>query len=189
MSNDNQINSDDEQSQLPANQAPSNPPSGEAEANVKTVPYPRFKEVNDRTNALEAENKALKAAEQQRQADAESAEQKRLEEKEEFKTLYETAKTEKEQAAESLASLTAKAEVMEKALTAQWDAQKGLIPEMFLELVEAMPIEQRIEWMSANSEKLAEKDKGGGTPRRSMSRTITPPTQNTNGPAVPSFKF
>lgn len=184
---DNQINSDDKQGQEPANQTPSNPPSG-GDASEKTVPYERFKQVNEEFKSLKEQLAELTAAEQKRQADAETAEKKQLEEQNRFKELYETAEAEKAQANETLATLTAKVETMEKALTAQWDAQKELVPEMFRGLVEAMPIEQRIEWMSVNADKLTE-SKGNGTPRRVMSRGITPPTQSTNGPVGPSFEF
>lgn len=164
--------------------------NNEEKTNPQMVPISRLNDHIQRTKAAEAELEQFRSAEEKRLADSEAAKKKQLEEKEEFKTLYETAESEKAQAVEEVAALTAQVESMTKSLEAQWEGQKVLIPEMFLSLVEAMPIQDRITWLSENSEKLT-KEKGNGTPRAGASKRITPPTQRQdNGrPAVPTFKF
>ena len=144
---------------------------------LSPVPYERFQEVNNIAKAYKAELAALQAAEDKRQEASTEAEKKSLENQNKFKELWEKSETEKQASTASTAALTAKVDSMAKALEAQWTAQKTLIPEMFLPLVESMPIEQRIEWLSVNSEKLSVKDSKNGTPRRTGNRGITPPEQ------------
>lgn len=166
--------------------------SANAESESKTVPYSRFQEKVSEFNTIKEELEALKAAETKRQAESEAAKKKQLEDQQKFKELYEAAEAEKATATESVTSLTAKVEAMEAALVAQWDSQKELVPEIFLPLVEAMPIEERIAWMSANSEKLGkEAQKGNGTPRRVTQKSITPPQAQQNGwvPSRSAFKI
>ncbi len=68
-------------------------PAKSTEPEPKTVPYERFKEVNDKANDLE---KRLKAIEDEKKA----ADEKALKDKEDFKTLYEQEQ-EKNKAKES----------------------------------------------------------------------------------------
>lgn len=168
------------------------PESSQPESNEeKTIPYNRFQEVNEGKKALEQKLADYEAAELKRQADSEAAKKKQLEEQNKFQELYQAAEAEKTRAIESATTLTGRVELLEKALETQWDTQKELIPEMFRDLVGAMPIEARIEWLSTNSEKLTEKDKSNGTPRGVQSRRITPPdqSQSKRAPVLPSFKF
>lgn len=187
---DNQIDQDDQAEKEPEGKS-ANSSAETQNTEEKTVPYSRFQEVNSNFNAMKNELAALKAAEEKRQADSEAAKKKQLEEQEKFKELYEASESEKATAAEKLELLNVKVESMTKALEAQWEAQKELIPELYRDLVGAMPIEQRIEWLSANSEKLSEKEKGNGTPRGGASRRITQPTQDQGRreSAASTFRF
>lgn len=168
----------------------SNAESNEAKTNSQMVPISRLNDHIQRTKAAEAELEQFRSAEEKRLADSEAAKKKQLEDQQKFQELYQTAESEKVQAVEQVTALTAQVESMAKSLEAQWDVQKELIPELYRNLVGAMPIEDRIQWLSENSEKLT-KEKGNGTPRAGASKRITPPTQRQdNGrPAVPTFKF
>lgn len=162
-------------------------PSADAQS-TGSVPYDRFKSVNEEKKALETQLAELKAAEEKRQADADAIKKKQLEEQNKFQELYEAAELEKATASQSLEEAKARLQVMETALNAQWGSQKELIPEVFRSLVEAMPIESRITWLSENADKLTEQ-RGNGTPRRQAQKSITPPQQNGRVPSLPSFKF
>lgn len=185
---DNQIDKSDQE---PSADATANPSAEMQNTEAQMIPKQRFNEINDKRKAAEARVTELEAAEKKRQADSEAAKKKQLEEQNKYQELYETAESEKATATEKLELLNAKVESMTKALEAQWESQKELIPELYRDLVGAMPIEQRIEWLSANSEKLSEKEKGNGTPRGGASRRITQPTQDQGRreSAASTFRF
>lgn len=165
-----------------------NPSTETKNTEVSTVPYDRFKEVNDKAKALEAQLAQFTEAETKRKADAEAAEKKRLEEQQKFEELYKAADADKTALTEKVTQMQAQVKAYTNALTAQWESEKGLIPDMYQGLVEALPLEQRIQWLSDNKEKLAKKTTGGGTPTRRTQTQVTEPERR-NGFVRPSIKF
>jgi len=123
-----------------------------------------------RLNEVIKERNALKAMIEKEAKEREAAEVKRLEEQNQYKLLYETAANKTAELEAQLNGLTEKATAAEGVLAALWEAKKGIVPEVYRELVEALPLTGRLEWLAKNESKLTPAAKGG-----------TPSPQGSNG--------
>lgn len=147
-------------------------PAEAQNTDTQTVPYERFKEVNEGYKALKAQMAELQAAEEKRQQEAEQSKRKQLEEKEEFKQLYEATAADLEKTKAEYTSTAAKVEAMVATLTAQWEAQKGLVPELYQDLVERLDITERLQWLADNKDKLTTSNQVNGSPKRQSLRPL-----------------
>lgn len=150
----------------------SNQPAEAKTPDSPMIPKSRFDEVNNKAKELETKLNELLAADEQRQIEADKAKKKQLEEQQRFKELYEAAENEKVQASESVKTLTAKLEAMQATLTAQWEAQKGLVPELYQDLVERLDITERLQWLADNKDKLTTSNQVNGSPKRQSLRPL-----------------
>lgn len=140
------------------------PKKTENSTDIGPIPYDRFKEVNDRAKAAEARIKELEKKEADRQSDAEKARLDRMKEQEKFQELAEEMK-------EKYEALQPKYEAMEQELQKHQevlkqfaDAQLEAVPELFRDVVGAMPLLERLQWLTDNRDKLTTKGKPGGVP-------------------------
>lgn len=173
------------ETQEPTKQQPAQPAEAQ-NTDTQTVPYERFKEVNEGYKALKAQMAELQAAEEKRQQEAEKSKRKQLEEKEEFKQLYEATAADLEKTKAEYTSTAAKVEATVATLTAQWEAQKDLVPEFARDLVERLDITERLQWLADNKDKLTSTTTNG-TPKRETPRAINPPEKQ--GFRKPLVKF
>jgi murein L,D-transpeptidase YcbB/YkuD len=129
-----------------------------------TIPKSRFDEVNNRLKALLAEQETAKA-------EREAREKAELEKRQEYQTLYQQAEAVATQAKAQLDQLHADYQAAQVALTALWDSKKHLVPPAFMEVVEALPLAKRLEWLGKNEAELSRPKQG----------TPQPPVLNGNG--------
>ena len=148
-----------------------------AQAAENMIPLSRFNEVNNQL-------KELKLAQEKAAAEKAAAEKAELEKRQEYQTLYETTNAQATAANAELATLKAEQEKATAVLNALWEAKKAIVPEVYRELVEALPLTGRLEWLAKNESKLTPAAKGG-----------TPSPQGSNGNlakqvfAFPPLKF
>lgn len=115
----------------------------------KTVPYARFKEVNDKLRAMEKSLNDQKAA-------ADAAQAAALVEQGKFKEAYENA-------AKELPTLKEKAEqaaVYEKWFSENLTARMKAVPEHLRPLLEKLSPLEALSWLETNADKLTEKQPG-----------------------------
>lgn len=129
-----------------------------------SIPKARFDEVNNRLKALLAEQEKA-------QAEREAREKAELEKRQEYQTLYQQAEAVAKQAQAQLDQLHADYQAAQTALTALWDSKKHLVPPAFVEVVEALPLAKRLEWLGKNEAELSRPKQG----------TPQPPVLNGNG--------
>lgn len=125
------------------------------------IPYDRFREVNERNKELAEQLKALKEAEEAREAKAEAERQKRLKEQAEYQTLAEEWEAKYNNLAPQADAATKTVEEYKQALEKFADAQMDLVPELFRDVVKALPVMERLQWLADNQSKLKEPSKKG----------------------------
>ena len=160
-----------------------------------TIPYDRFKAVNDKAKELEARLAELDALEAKRKAEAEKAENDRLAKQQEWQTLAEKKATE---AAEKQAQLDAMAEYK-----AKWEGVLNATTERNKVRIEAIEEDKRslvpeyddpmklAEWLDINEKQLTTEQKvrlGNGSPRAGSISNNKMPAQPTV-PVAPVVRF
>jgi len=129
------------------------------------IPYDRFKEVNDKAKALQDRLAELEEKQAEREKEEEKKRRKRLEEQQEFKQLAEEAQQKLEQLQPQHDQLQAQLEEYQTLLANYADAQMDVVPELFQDVVRAMELPKRIQWLTENQDKLRkETSKPGGVP-------------------------
>lgn len=127
------------------------------------IPKARFDEINEKY-------KALTLAQEKQAAQKAAAEKAELEKRQEYQALYETTNAQATAALAELEKVKAEQDKATAVLAALWEAKKGIVPEVYRELVEALPLTGRLEWLAKNESKLTPAAKGG-----------TPSPQGSNG--------
>jgi folylpolyglutamate synthase/dihydropteroate synthase len=141
------------------------------------IPKARFDEINNQL-------KELRLAQEKAAAEKAAAEKAELEKRQEYQVLYETTNAQATAANAELATMKVEQEKATAVLAALWEAKKSIVPEVYRELVEALPLTGRLEWLAKNESKLTPTAKGG-----------TPSPQGSNGNlakqvfALPPLKF
>lgn len=156
--------------------AESKNPETKGEATPGPIPYDRFQEVNKRAKEAEARLQALEKQEKERQAEAEKERAKKLKEQEQFQQLAEEWEEKFNEASPQLEAAQKKLSEFEAIVEAQVAAQRERVPEIYRPLLEAMPLENQLQWLTNNADKLSD-EKPRGIPQ-------TPKGTGTPGPSA-----
>lgn len=132
----------------------------------ESIPYDRFKEVNDRNKQLAARLDELERERKEREAETERERQKQLRDQEKYKELAEELEQKLEDVQPRLAETQARLQKLEEILEAHATAQLELVPEVYHPVINKLPVEERLEWVTENRDALAPKsdDKPSGVP-------------------------
>lgn len=114
------------------------------------IPKSRLDEVISARNELQQQLEQFTKAEQERQAQAKAAEEERLAKQAEWKELAEKRAAELEQLKKYQEQATRQQEVLEQ----YYSAEAANIPDAVKELVEKLPITDRLDWLSKNKDSL-----------------------------------
>ena len=120
------------------------------------IPYERFKEVNDRAKTYETRLAELETLNADRETAEETKRQDRLKEQEKFQELAVEWEGKFTAMKPLFEAATAELETVKELLGRYATTQTERVPELFREVVANMPLIQRLEWLTENSEKLGE---------------------------------
>ena len=146
---------------------------GTSEGQPQPVPYERFKEVNERAKTAEARLAKLEKAEADRIAAEDANRQQKLKEQQQFQSLAEEWEGKFGDLEPKFKNLEAEHQRAMEVLTGYADSQMERVPEVFRGVVSAMPVLERLEWLTENSSKLEEVNGAGpkGIPSSPKGRT------------------
>jgi DNA repair exonuclease SbcCD ATPase subunit len=136
----------------------------------KTIPYDRFKEVNDRAREVESELEKLKTKLLEKEAADEKNRQAKLKEQQKFEELAQEWETKYNETAPALQQAAEQLAEHKRVLEEFAQSQMELVPDMFRPIVSAMPVIERLKWLTENKEQLA-KPKATGIPGTPPGRT------------------
>jgi len=125
------------------------------------VPYDRFKEVNDRAKAYEKRLGELDQKNADREKAEETARTDALKEQEKFKDLAEEWEGKVLVMEPDFTKVKAELEVANALLQTYADGQMDSVPELFRDVVAGLPLTDRLEWLTANADKLGKKAVSG----------------------------
>ena len=109
----------------------------------ESVPYDRFKQINDTKKELEAKLSAIEAAEAKRAKDAEAADEERLQEEQQFAELAEQRKAKIGELEPQLEAATAELEQYKETMGKEIDSKLADAPAHLRPLIEKLsPLEQ-----------------------------------------------
>ena len=128
------------------------------------VPYDRFQTVNQQKNDALARLEELEKAEAERSKKAKEAEEERLKKQQEFETLAEQYKAERDEKETAVTELQDRIEKYEGVLTSLYEARKTAVPEMYQPLLEKLDLIERLEWIAGNEDKLKTSNGSNGIP-------------------------
>lgn len=131
-----------------------------------SVPYDRFKEINDKAKTLEAENQRLKDAEAKRAEDEKKGKEKQLAAEAKWQELATTRETERDTAVTERDTLKGQLATYEAALQKVYEGRVTAVPEMYRPLLSQLPLPERMTWIVENEDKLTANGKTapGGIP-------------------------
>lgn len=138
---------------------------GKKQGPPETVPYDRLQEVIAERNSLRGDIETLQKEMQKLVDQREADRTKKMEENEEFKELadewkgkFTNLETDHQNTAQAL-------EAHQEALARFADSQMERVPELYRDVVEKMPLLERLTWLSEKAEKLEEQSKSAAIPR------------------------
>jgi len=119
-----------------------------------TIPYQRFKEVNDRNKQLAERLEALERERDAQTQEAERERQRQMKDQEKYKELASELEQKVADLEPRLAETQARLQRLEGILDAHATAQMKLVPEVYHSVINKLPVEERLEWFTANRELL-----------------------------------
>lgn len=143
------------------------PPDGAQNTETQTpapIPYERFKEVIEAKNAAENRISELEKTMAKFAKEKEQAETDKLKEQEQYKELAETWERKHGEIAPQFEQLQAQNLQLLEVLEGFAAKQVELVPEVFRPVVEAMPVLERLTWLTDNADQLT-KEKGKAIPK------------------------
>lgn len=127
------------------------------------IPYDRFKEVNDRARSYEKRLAELEKQNEEREKQADDDRKKELRKQEKFQELAEEQEQKVAQLEPEVKRLQGELDAANEMLGNVAEAQMELVPELFRDVVAGLPVKERLEWLTANADKLG-KGKPSGIP-------------------------
>lgn len=127
------------------------------------IPYDRFKEVNERAKAYEKRLAEIEAKNLEREKAEDKERQRQLREQEQFKELADEWEGKFNDLEPKYTALQEQLDNANKLLQSYADAQMDSVPELFQPVVSNLPLTERLEWLTANKDKLG-KAKPSGIP-------------------------
>ena len=139
------------------------------------IPYERFKEVNEKAKGYEARLAQLEEQNRDREVEADKARQSRLKEQEKFQELATEWETKAVDLQPKLETAEAELVKHQEVLGRYAEAQIEQVPEVFRDVVAKLPLLERLEWLTANIDKLTKGQPKGvpATPKGSGTGEMT----------------
>lgn len=162
MADDKQEQVDTQEPQ--AGQAPAAEPQNTDAPTPGPVPYERFKEVTVELKQLREWKTQQEQAAAAAKSEADKAKQKQLKEQERWQELATAHETKVAELEPQVQALTAERNRAYEVLEAHAEAMLESVPALFRPLVEGLPVLERLQWLTANRDKLETGGRPVGTP-------------------------
>lgn len=159
------------------NQSDSDEPEQNGNDAPKTVPYSRFKEVNEKAKERERRLAELEEKLVEREQAEEERRKEEMKKKEQYQELAEELDTELSEVKPAYESAKERIKELEEILSNHAKSQIDLVPEIYRSVVESMPLVERLNWLNDNREKLAS-NKPSGIPETPKGKNPKDLTEN-----------
>lgn len=152
------------------------PPAEAKNTEERTVPYARFKEVNDTLNELRQWKAEQEKVQEKARKEAEKAEAERLKKGQEWEQLAE----QRQQRIDELEPIKERAERYEAALKKRLATEREGLPKHIIALLDRLDPAEQLEWLADNHEAISKPtapntnagERGGPTTRKATTDDI-----------------
>lgn len=148
------------------------------QAEEKTVPYERFKEVNAKLKELTKWREDQEAAQTAATAQAKADQEKQLAEQAQWQTLAEQRAADLATAATERDALRQRSATYETALKAILETQRKGLPQHLLTLLDRLDPAEQLQYLATNATELSKGNNGPGTPATQKRTTQSTPDPN-----------